>query len=532
MRKTKLLTLSLVALSCLGLSSCSNKRLEGTSLEANVINDNYRTFYEIFVGGFSDSNNDGMGDLRGIINRFDYLNDGDLNSGESLGINGIWLMPIMPSPSYHKYDVANYKAIDKKYGTMEDFDELSKLCNERDVKLIIDLVLNHSSTQHPWFKECVNSIKKGDLNNKYVNYYTIVTKEEAKKSSGHVYYQIGNTDYYYEGNFSDQMPELNYDNEDVKNEIKDIIKFWIDKGVDGFRLDAVKYIYYHEDKKTIDFLKWFREECEKLDPTCYIVGEDWSNDSHIHDYYEAINCFDFSFSEQSGQIGSVLSNVSSVSEFTNYTEYYLNEIKNKNSTAILHPFLSNHDMDRIGGFMSIDSGRAFIGANMYLLSPGSPFIYYGEEICMKGSRGNADTDANRRLAMLWGDKDTVKDPIGTTYKKELQVNGTVKSQEKDKNSLLNHYKKLVQIRNAYPEIARGDYKSIETNMNYFGGFTSTYNNSIIGVFHNTSTTELKIDLSKYTDIKFSELKTFAGLNEAKFENGILVIGGQTSVILK
>ena len=175
MKKTKLLTLSLVALSCLGLSSCSNKRLEGTSLEANVINDNYRTFYEIFVGGFSDSNYDGMGDLRGIINRFDYLNDGDLNSGESLGINGIWLMPIMPSPSYHKYDVANYKAIDKKYGTMEDFDELSKLCNERDVKLIIDLVLNHSSTQHPWFKECVESIKKGDLNNKFVDYYTIVT---------------------------------------------------------------------------------------------------------------------------------------------------------------------------------------------------------------------------------------------------------------------------------------------------------------------------------------------------------------------
>ena len=182
--------------------------------------------------------------------------------------------------------------------------------------------------------------------------------------------------------------------------------------------------------------------------------------------------------------------------------------------------------------MSIDSGRAYIGAYMYLLSPGSPFIFYGEEICMLGSSGNADTDANRRLAMLWGDKDTVKDPIGTTYKKELQVNGTVKSQEKDKNSLLNHYKKLVQIRNAYPEIARGEYKSIETNMNYFGGFTSTYNNFIIGVFHNTSTAELKIDLSKYTDIKFSELKTFAGLNEAKFENGILVIGGQTSAILK
>ena len=176
MKKSMLLILSLVSMMTLGLSSCSSRRLEGTNLEANIIEDNYRTFYEIFVGGFSDSNKDGMGDLRGIINRFDYLNDGDPNSGKSLGINGIWLMPIMPSPSYHKYDVANYKAIDSNYGTMEDFDELSELCNERDVKLIIDLVLNHSSTQHPWFKKCVEAIKNGDMSNKYVDYYQVYTK--------------------------------------------------------------------------------------------------------------------------------------------------------------------------------------------------------------------------------------------------------------------------------------------------------------------------------------------------------------------
>jgi glycosidase len=151
---------------------------------------------------------------------------------------------------------------------------------------------------------------------------------------------------------------------------------------------------------------------------------------------------------------------------------------------------------------------------------------------MKGSRGSANTDANRRLGMLWGDGDTVQDPVGTTYDKELQVNGTVKSHKKDKNSLLNHYKKLIQIRNAYPEIARGEYKSIETNLKYFGGFSSTYNGSTVGVFHNTSTKELTIDLSKYTNIKFSELKAYAGLNNASYENGVLVIGGQTSVVLK
>lgn len=528
--KNKFLLLSLISLMTLGLSSCSN-RLEDTNLETNIISDNYRTFYEIFVGGFSDSNKDGMGDLRGIINRFDYLNDGDLNSGKSLGINGIWLMPIMPSPSYHKYDVQNYKMIDPQYGTMEDFDELSKLCDERDVKLIIDLVLNHSSTQHTWFKNCTNALINNDLDNEYVDYYTIVNKEEALASSNHIYYQIGETDYYYEGNFSSEMPELNYDNPKVKEEIKDIIKFWIDKGVDGFRLDAVKYVYYHDDQKTIDFLKWFNEECKKLKEDIYIVGEDWSTDSHIHDYYEAINCFDFPFAEASGQIGSIFSNINSVSDYTSYTENYYNKVKSKNKDAILHPFLSNHDMDRIGGYMTIDSGRAFIGANIYMLSSGSPFIYYGEEICMKGSRGNANTDANRRLAMLWGDGDTVKDPIGTTYSKDLQINGTVKSQKNKKGSLLNHYKKLIQIRNAYPQIARGSYHSINTDIRTFGGFYSKYNDEIVGIFHNTSTNEVKIELSKYTDINFNELKVFVGLNDASYENGVLTIGGQTSVIL-
>lgn len=528
--KKRIFAFSLITLLSLGLSSCS-KRLEGSPLEANVISDNYRTFYEIFVGGFSDSNKDGMGDLKGIINRFDYLNDGDLNSGKSLGINGIWLMPIMPSPSYHKYDVKDYKAIDPKYGTMKDFEDLSKLCDERDVKLIIDLVLNHSSTKHPWFKACTDAIKNGDFDSKYIDYYTIVTKEEARANSNHVYYQIGNTDYYYEGNFSSEMPELNYDNPKVKEEFKDIIKFWIDKGVDGFRLDAVKYIYYHDDKKTIDFLKWFDLECKKLKNDIYIVGEDWSSDDHIHDYYEAINCFDFSFAEASGQIGSVLGNINTVTDFTQYTEAYLKKVKEKNSNAIMHPFLSNHDMDRIGGYMSIDSGRAFIGANMYMLSSGSPFIYYGEEICMKGSRGNANTDSNRRLAMLWGDGDTVKDPIGTTYSKELQTNGTVKSQKRNKNSLLNHYKKLIQIRNAYPQIARGEYYSIETDIYCFGGFYSEYNNERVAVFHNTSTNELKINLSKYTDIELKMLKVSVGLNDANYDNGILTIGGQTSVVL-
>ncbi|PKK88300.1 MAG: alpha-amylase, partial [Tenericutes bacterium HGW-Tenericutes-7] len=210
-----------------------DEQLNPVSLE-----DQYRVYYEIFVGSFSDSNNDGYGDLQGIINRFDYLNDGDDNSGRSLGIEGIWLMPIMPSPSYHKYDVKDYKAIDPNYGTIEDFENLTALANERDVRIIIDLVLNHTSSQHPWFKAAKLAVQNNDFDNEYIGYYTIVTEEQ--KEPGKRYYLLAG-DYYYEGNFSSQMPELNLDNEDVRNEIIDIISFWFGKGVAGFRLDAAKY---------------------------------------------------------------------------------------------------------------------------------------------------------------------------------------------------------------------------------------------------------------------------------------------------
>ena len=119
------------------------------------VKDNHRVFYEIFVGSFSDSDGDGLGDLRGIINRLDYLNDGDAKSGKSLGIEGIWLSPINESPSYHKYDVADYMAIDDEFGTMDDLKELVQKCHDRGIKVIMDFVINHSSKENTWFKEFI-----------------------------------------------------------------------------------------------------------------------------------------------------------------------------------------------------------------------------------------------------------------------------------------------------------------------------------------------------------------------------------------
>ncbi|HWQ05864.1 MAG TPA: alpha-amylase family glycosyl hydrolase, partial [Feifaniaceae bacterium] len=205
----------------------------------NVPDDNYRTYYEIFVASFYDSDGDGIGDLNGITQKLDYLNDGDDKTDTDLGFNGIWLMPIMPSPSYHKYDVTDYTAIDPVYGTLEDFQALLDACHARGIRLIIDFVFNHTSAKHPWFLQAVEYYKTLAIGQQpdydvcpYAAYYHFST--EKKGASG--WYRVGNTDWYYEGKFWDQMPDLALENEQVRRELESAAAFWLNMGVDGFRL--------------------------------------------------------------------------------------------------------------------------------------------------------------------------------------------------------------------------------------------------------------------------------------------------------
>ncbi|MBI9009033.1 MAG: alpha amylase [Tenericutes bacterium] len=527
----KIFLVFLLSLLSFGMIACNSEYIiQDESLISVGVDDMYKVYYEIFVGSFSDSNKDEMGDLQGIINRFDYLNDGLDSSGNSLGVEGLWLMPIMPSPSYHKYDVTDYKDIDDDYGTLEDFSLLIEAANERGVDVIIDLVLNHTSNQHPWFKAAKQAIMDGDFSNEYINYYVIVTEDQ--KESGKIYYNLYG-DYYYEGNFSSSMPELDLENESVRNEIVDIIQFWYDLGVKGFRLDAAKYIYLGETDKNVEFWNWFVSEAKKIKEDTYIVGEVWSGDSLIMPYYESFSNFDFGMSQQEGAVASVVNGLDDINWFVSYIDRYRSLVEQVNSEAILTPFISNHDMNRAAGYLSLEDYSMYCAASMYILSYGNPFIYYGEEIGMKGSRSTENTDANRRLAMLWGDRDTVTDPVGTTYDAKLQINGTVKSQLKDEDSLYNHYKKLIMLRKANPEIARGDYTVLDFDSYYsFGGFLSTYNNSTVGVFHNIGETDLVIDLSLFTDFSFSEVRGYVGADVASLEGQILTISGNTSVVLK
>ena len=492
------------------------------------VSDNNRVFYEIFVGSFSDSNGDGVGDLRGIIQRMDYLNDGKPDSGLSLGVEGLWLTPIYQSPSYHKYDVEDFYAVDPAFGTMEDLEELAALCHERGVKLILDLPINHTSSDCKWFSQFKRAHRSGDTTDPCYDFYSWCRADA--RPAGRAFEPIGGCDDYYECNFWSEMPELNFDNPAVREEVLKIAKFYLDKGVDGFRFDAAKYVYFGDHTASVDFWLWYMQELRAVDPDLYAVAEVWDADAVTDVYYPALNCFDFTVSQTSGHIADAAKN-GNVSRLTSYVQDYLKHVKALREDATIVPFIANHDTDRAAGYLTVSDGKMAMAANLYLLGPGSPFIYYGEEIGLKGSRGGSNTDANRRLAMLWGDGDTVKDPVGTSYERSKQLNGTVADQLGSGDSLYSRYKALLMIRRANPEIARGEYSSLNFPGSKLGGFTSTWEGSTVCVLHNATDEPITADLAA-AGLNVSEIRAFIGQGAAVLDGTTLTLDAQTSVVLK
>jgi glycosidase len=496
----------------------------GTVTQAN--DGNGRVFYQIFVGSFSDSNGDGIGDLRGIINRMDYLNDGDPNSGVSLGVEGIWLTPIFKSPTYHKYDTTDYYEIDPQFGTEQDLKDLIKICHERDVKLILDLVLNHTGMNHPWFQAFAKAHKEKDTEDEYYDFYS----HSPTRIKGKTYSVIPGCKDFYECNFFTQMPELNYDNEAVRTTMVDLAKHYIDMGIDGFRFDAAKYIYFEDTAKNVEFWNWYLGELRAMKEDIYTVAEVWEGDSITIPYTAATDCFNFTMSQAHGQIAAAAMD-GNVNNYVNYISSYTKSIQANRPNAMLITFLANHDMDRAAGFVTTATGYAKTAATLSILTPGSPYIYYGEEIGMLGSRpATSNTDANRRLAMLWGDNDTIKNPSEATYKNK-QSNGTVADQLPNGDSLYNHYKKLISIRKANPEIAYGTFTPLNTDTKA-AGFQSTWNGKTVAVMHNTTDAAVTIDLSQVTETTFSTLSAIVGTGSAKLEGTTLTLDAQTSVVLR
>ena len=465
--------------------------------------DNYRTWYEIFVYSFCDSNGDGIGDLQGVISKLDYL--------ENLGINGIWLMPIHPSASYHKYDVNDYYAIDPQYGTMADFDALMAECSKRGIKVILDLVVNHCGSQNPWFTEAVEYLQWLDPweepsveDCKYLDYFTFT----AEKKGGS-YHKVPDTNYYYEGQFSAEMPDLNWANENVRADVKAVMEFWLNKGVGGFRVDAAKEFYSGATNKNVEVLSWLQQTATSIKADAYMVAEVWEYSyTTLGAYYESgfTSIFDYHYGNDSGKLCQILNsrgNPGMVADWAIVMEKVTNHYAKKNPNYIDAPFLSNHDVGRIYGFVNGDPLRVKMAGAMNLFMSGSAFIYYGEELGMPGE-GN---DPSKRAPMYWnadGNNGVTTLPPGCVLPAEGYPLGSFEEQKADGSSVYNYYREAIAIRNALPVISHGKVKVEEAvNVECISGMRKTWNDQecIILMNIDDEPAGTTVDLSAYADWK-------------------------------
>jgi alpha-amylase len=417
---------------------------------------NDRVFYEVFVRSFKDSNGDGNGDLKGLIEKLDYLNDGDPKTTTDLGVTGLWLMPVNEAASYHGYDAVDYKQIEQDYGTNEDFKTLVAEAHKRGIAVIVDLVMNHTSNQHPWF---VNAKPGSPTDNYYIWQYDKPTGTRSWDGAPD-WYRLGNR--YYYGLFWSGMPDLNYRNGAVTDEMFDIIRFWLeDMGADGFRLDAIRHIIEEgaqdtNTNSTHQWLKNFDNFVESVNPQALTVGEAWDQTGIVAEYVkddEVDIAFEFNLAEailQSLYAGDNRKLMEAAGQVL--ADYPPGQFAT---------FLSNHDQDRVMTQLRYDPARAEAAATLLLTLPGVPFIYYGDEI---GMPGDIKPDENARTPMQWKSADGAGFTSSTAWltidPSYLKVN--VAAQDQDAASLLNHYRQLIHLRAAHPALRSGEMLLVES----------------------------------------------------------------------
>lgn len=504
--------------------------VETPVVEEVTMEDNYRTYYEVFVYSFYDENGDGIGDLKGLTQKLDYIS-------EDLGCNGIWLMPIMPSPSYHKYDVTDYYSIDPEYGTMEDFEAFIEACNERGIKVIIDLVLNHSSSQHPWFKEaCSYLASLGDSEPSleecpYVDYYHF-TKEKQSD-----YYPVPGSDvWYYEARFYDGMPDLNLYNEDLRKEIEGIVGFWLEKGVGGFRLDAVQEYETGSVESNVEILAWLNQTVKEKREDAYLVGEVWTDLNTYAQYYESgiDSVFDFEFAGNEGLIASTVKGTMSASGYGKALENAQNTFQSYNVNYIDAPFYTNHDMPRSAGYYAGEesASQTKMAGALNLLMSGNAFIYYGEELGMKG----AGKDENKRAPMYFSTDENAEGMCsGPADMDSVKMKyGSLEEQKEDATSIYQYYKQAIYLRNLYPIIRKGSVKSLDAYASdTIAAFEKVLEDEKLVVFCNVSTEAASIDLSAMEGIeKGIENGLYVGEETAVYEEGTLTIPAYGIVFIK
>ena len=537
--KKRLLSLILATAMVFGLTACSGNSATNDTGSAETVNTEAEaseteiaeaepvvginpewaektTFYEIFVRSFADSNGDGIGDFKGITENLDYLKD--------LGIGAIWLMPMMESTTYHGYDVVDYYSPNPDYGTMEDFDELVAACHEKDIKIIIDFVVNHTSSENEWFKSAL-----ADENSPYRDFYYIEESIPVDENDAEYSYwrQDADTGLYYYAHYDSIMPDLNYNNQEVRDEIKNVAKFWLDHGIDGFRLDGSKEIDT-DIEVTLDWWSEFTNEVCSVKQDTFIVGENWSSDyALVGRYYAAMpSSFNFIAADEilsmaKGQYIDI------VADMNKMRERYQMKVDNSDVNAIMvdSVMIGNHDMDRIVTRLnSIE--KAKLAATIQFTLAGTPFIYYGEEIGQAGQK----PDDNRREPFDWyasadGEymtqmTDIFFNPVLTYVQPNDGV--SVEEEKADADSMLNHYKKLIAMRNENPTFYNGTYETLAMGGGGLYAYKVYDENGQYLVIHNQRKDDKTITLNVDGTDVYNNVEVAAGSYELKAYSSLIL----------
>ena len=408
-----------------------------------------RVFYELFVRSFADADGDGIGDLRGLTAHLDYLSDGAASTGDDLGVGGVWLMPIFTSGSYHGYDVIDYEQVDPRYGDLKAFAAFVDAAHRRDLEVILDLVINHTSADHPWFKD---ALAGGPHRNWYV--WRDSDPGWPGVAGGSPWHETP-TGWYY-GAFGAGMPDLNLTNPAVTAEIERIARLWLDRGVDGFRLDAAKHLIETgptAQVNTPDTMAWlssFRDAIHATHPEALVLGEVWEP-RIVTSGYVADGSLDMAFDFDFGPAALGAARLGDAATLTSG----IAELADRYRTGGVATFLTNHDQARAMTELRGNRVAAGLAGEALLTSPGVPFIYYGEELGLQGAKPDEDI----RTPFPW----TPTSPgFGFTTGSPWEPFGpdpqtaNVAAESDDAGSLLTTYRTMLNVRNLVPVLATGD----------------------------------------------------------------------------
>jgi glycosidase len=444
--------------------------------------------YEVFVRSFYDSNGDGIGDLKGLTAKLDYINDGHPPSKRSLGANCIWLMPVAKSPSYHGYDVTDYYHVNPDYGTDADFRELVKQAHRRGIKVIVDFVPNHTSSEHPAFQAALR-----DTTSPYREWYrwSPTRPRQPGPWKQEVWHKSPVRDEYYYGLFWRGMPDLNYEKPAALREMERVAAYWVrTMGVDGFRIDAASHLVEEGDvlqnaPGTNRVLRNFASAVRRIEPRPFTIGEVWTDSaSTLARYYpDQLDAY-FAFA-----VADATLHAADKGDARRLTAS-LDDAIHFFPAGRWAPLLTNHDQPRVMTRLAGDGAKARVAAMTLLSLPGTPFIYYGEEIGMIGDK----PDEQIRTPMQWTSAPGAGFSLGKPWENpQLDWRSkNVEAEDSNNESLLNLYRGLIHLRQQHDALAAGTIKLVSTNDTSAIAFVRTSPRETVLVVINFSATKIPV----------------------------------------